>query len=191
MSNDDREQKLKLIELIRETIEHDNSLRKKYDIGDRFRFVRDRLHALLDQLEKHAKASEPPREKEAGGGLAEDEAVVYVYLYNAQGILIQTWKNMLIPKLFYEYSINRPIYGKKDEIEQLVRTKVNKVQHGYLAVVVKKNSIIPTDVKDAFGGQIIKVKEGSLHLDRLVAFTHNDIDYTVNDEGDIIKKKTL
>jgi hypothetical protein len=190
MSNSDREQKLQLIELIREAIEHDNALRKKYEIGERFRFVRDRLQALLEQLEKHAKSSEPVKEKEAGGGLGEGEKIVYVYLYNAQGILVSTWKNMLTPKLINEYSVNRPIYPEKEGIDLLIRLKTNKVQHGYITVIVKENTIITTDVKDAMGSSIIKVKEGTLKYDRVVSFTHNDIEYTLSEEGELVRKKT-
>jgi hypothetical protein len=188
MSNDDREQKLKLIELIRDATKHDEELRKKYDIGDRFKFVRDRLHALLDQLEKHAKATEPAKPKEAGGGLSEGEAIIFIYLYNAQGILVSSWQKMLTPKLLYEYGINRPLYANYAEIDLLIRNKANKVQHGYLAVIVKKDLIVPTGAKDAFDSPIIRVKEGALSFDRIVSFTHNDINYSLDAEGNLVKK---
>jgi hypothetical protein len=188
MSNDDREHKLKLIELIRDATKHDEELRKKYEIGDRFRFVRDRLHALLDQLEKHAKATEPAKPKEAGGGLNEDEATIFVYLYNAQGILISTWQKMLTPKLLNEYGVNRPLYANQTEIDLLIRNKANKVQHGYLRVHVKKHLIVATGTKDAFDSPIIKVKEGALSFDRIVSFTHNDVNYALDEEGNLVKK---
>ncbi len=188
MSNDDREQKLKLIELIRDATKHDEELRKKYDIADRFRFVRDRLHALLDQLEKHAKATEPAKAKEAGGGLSEGEAIIFIYLYNAQGILVSSWQKMLTPKLLYEYSINRPLYANYAEIDLLIRNKANKVQHGYLAVIVKQDMIVPTGTKDAFDSPIIRVKEGALRFDRIVSFTHNEINYNLDEEGNLVKK---
>jgi hypothetical protein len=188
MSNDDREQKIKLIELIRDATKHDEELRKKYDIGDRFRFVRDRLLALLDQLEKHAKATEPVKPKEAGGGLSEGETTIFIYLYNAQGILVSSWQKMLTPKLLYEYSVNRPIYANQSEIDLLIRLKANKVQHGYLTVIVKKDAIISTGTKDAMESPIVKVKEGALSFDRIVSFTHDDINYALDEEGNLVKK---
>lgn len=187
MSND-RDQRLKLIELVRDIIQHDEHLREKYQIGERFRFVKDRLIALLDQLEKQAKLLEPEKKKEAGGGLAEDEVLVFVYLFNAQGILVNTWQKMLTPKLFYEYSVNRPIYADKIGIDTLIRFKTNKVQHGYLTVAMKKSDILSADAKDSAGNTMLKVKEGSLRFERLVSFSHNEIDYVLNEENTLVKK---
>jgi len=187
--SDEREQKLKFVEMIREIIKHDESLREKYEIGDRFRFVRDRLAALLDQLDKHAKSSEPPKEKIHGGGLGENELEVFVYLYNAQGILVNTWQKSITPKLFYEYSVNRPIYPDKASMELMLRGKANKTQHGYLTVIMNKSDIISSDSKDAAGTPVLKIREGSLKFDRLVAFTHNDINYILDEEGELKVKK--
>jgi hypothetical protein len=189
--SDEQEQKVKLVELIREAIAHDEALRKKFEIGDRFRFVRDRLAELLDQLEKHVKSSEPAQEKIAGGVMTEDETLVYVYLYNAQGILVNTWQKIITPKLFFEYSVNRPIYSDLIGIESSLRQKANKVQHGFLTVIMKKADILPGDTKDASGNNVIKIREGSLKFDRLVSFTHNDIQYTVNEEGEMKRKTPL
>lgn len=191
MSNDDREQRLQLIELVRGIIQHDGELREKYQIGERFRFVKDRLNALLEQLEKQAQASAPGEKKVAGGGLAEDEVLVFVYLYNAQGILVNTWLKMLTPKLFYEYSVNRPIYADRLGIDTLIRFKTNKVQHGFLTVVVKKQDILNADAKDASGNAMVKVREGALKFERLVEFSHNEIDYTLSEEGVLVKKDSL
>jgi hypothetical protein len=188
MSNDDREHKIKLVELIRDIIQHDHTLREKYQIGERFRFVKDRLGALLEQLEKHITSTEPSEKKAAGGGLAEDETMAYVYLYNAQGILVQTWLKMLTPKLFYEYSVNRPIYAERLGIETLIRFKANKVQHGFLTVIIKKSDILQAEGKDTAGNVMLKVREGAFKFNRLVSFSHNEIDYSLTEEGALVKK---
>jgi hypothetical protein len=189
--SDEQEQKEKLVELIREAIAHDEALRKKFEIGDRFRFVRDRLAELLDQLEKHVKSTAPAAEKVYGGAMLEDEALVYVYLYNAQGILVNTWQKIITPKLFFEYSVNRPIYADQEGIDSTLRQKANKVQHGYLTVIMKKVDILASDTKDTAGNTVVKIREGSLKFDRLVSFTHNDIEYTVNEEGEMKRKTPL
>src|SRR5579864_1277581 len=96
-----------LINEIKDLISDDKQLRDKHQIGEKFRFVKDRLNSLLDSLEKSL-----PAIKEEKRGMQEiglDETLVYVYLYNAQGLQFKTWQGMLTPKVFYEYSVNRPI----------------------------------------------------------------------------------
>lgn len=188
MSNpDDQNKGQKLIELIRDIIANDNSLRKKYDIGDKFRFVRERLEQLLAELEEQSELSQAV-ESASSEALQEDEALVFVYIYNANGLVLQSWQNMLIPKAFYEYSVNRPIYIDKAHMEAFMRSKTNKVQHGFLGVGVKKEHMLEGVLKDVLGNPLIKVKEGALRFERLIVFIHNGQEYTVTSTGDIIKK---
>ena len=190
-ADQDKEEKLKLIEIVREAIRSDNALREKHQIGEKFRFVRDRLNTLLQTLEESMPVA---NENKKGGSyvLKEGEVPVYVYLYNSQGLTFRTWQNMLGQKVFYEYSVNRPIYSEKSQMESLLRTKTNKAQHAYLTVAVKSEYVykLPDDSapKDAAGNPVIKVKEGSLQLDRLIAFTHQEQDYVLNENGELIKR---
>ena len=178
MSTDEKEHEKKLVELIRDTVERDILLRKKYDIVDKFRFVRDRLNSLLEQLETHVETVRTTEEKKATPAKSDDEIFAYVYLYNSQGLTLQTWINMLTPKLFYEYSVNRPIYLDKYHIESLIKSKANRVQHAFLTVAIKQNDLINNEnaPKDAMGNTVMKVREGSLKFERFIAMTHNDQD---------------
>ena len=60
---------------------------------------------------------------------------------------------MVSPKVFYEYSVNRPIYAEKQYIETLLRSKSDKFQHAYLTMAVKLGEIVKpnTALKDASG----------------------------------------
>jgi intracellular multiplication protein IcmQ len=188
-----KEQQAKLIEIVRQTIERDEALRQKYGVGDKFRFVRDRLQALLANLESELQIQVEETKSTGAITVAADEVVVYVHLFNAHGLNISTWKNMLMPKVFYEYSVNRPIYAEKTQIESIVNAKPNRAQHGYIAVAIKaidiQKSPLGLTQKDSYGNEILKIKEGSLSINRLVAFVHNGIAYTVTDKGDLIKKE--
>ena len=189
MSTDEKDQRLKLIETIRETVARDNALRDQYQIADKFRFVRDRLNALLEQLEQHQE-SKHAEEKKLEVVTSEDELLVYVYLYNAQGVSLPTWVNMLTPKLFYEYSVNRPIYTNRVHIDSLVRGKANPVQHAFLTVAMKAKDLIKSEnpPKDAMGNEVSKVREGALKFERLISLTHNQTDYVLRENG--LTKKT-
>jgi intracellular multiplication protein IcmQ len=191
MSINEKEQREKLINIIREAVAGDNALREKFQVGDKFRFVRDRLQALLDQLEQHAETKQA-EEIKRGVTLVEDEILIYVYLYNAQGVTLQTWVNMLTPKLFYEYSVNRPIYLDKNHIESLIRSKSNKMQHAFLTVAIKQKDVIQNDrlPQDVLGHVIVKVREGSLKFERFIVLTHNENDYILDQSGILSKQVT-
>jgi intracellular multiplication protein IcmQ len=192
MPNETEEQKEKLLQLVRACLDNDKELREKYQIGDKFRFIRERLTQLVAHVEEGLKALEKETKK-MGGPLSEDDMVVYVYLYNAQGLALTTWQKMLNPSVFYEYSVNRPIYTDKSHVEGFIRSRANKVQHGYLAVVIRKQDVLKGPevdaLKDAIGNPVIKVKEGSLSFDKMLTFTHNGIDYTVKENGELEKKQ--
>src|SRR3990167_4892630 len=151
MTNKTKEQAEQLRKLMRDILERDDALRKQYDIDKKFRFIRDRLDALSSKVEEQFEQLQEMEEKSQEKSLQEDEVYVYVYLYNAQGIVFRTWRNMLNPDVFYEYSINRPIYEKQSQIDAFINNKTNKAQHGYLTVVVKKDDILPEkkEMKDA------------------------------------------
>lgn len=192
MSNRIDEPKEKLLALILEAVERDNKLRESYKIGDKFKFIRDRLNALKKQIEDEIKITQKAAKKERAE-LGEDSTLVYVSLYNAQGSMLKTWQNLLNPAVFYEYSVNRPIYAEQKYVEEFIRVKTNQPQHAYLTIIVKKNEILPKNPEetllDAMGHQLIRVKEGSLNMGNLVSFTHNGNNYTVNDDGTLTLKK--
>ena len=190
MANED-DQHTKFIQVIRDLVKQDNELREKYSVGEKFRFVKERLVGLLTHLEKNqsiAKTEEMKKNVE----ITADDVVVFVYLFKSQGNLLKNWGSMLTSKVFYEHSVNRPIYTDKSQIEMLVRSKPNKLHHAYISVSVKRSDILtsPANVglKDVQGNPLIKVKEGSLLFNRMVAFTHNDTDYSVEESGDIVRK---
>lgn len=192
MSDNSIEKKEKLLTLIKEAVDADADLRNLYTIGNKFKFIHDRLNALKNQVEEDLKALHKKEEKTIRK-LDEEDVLVYVSLYNAQGNVVKTWQKLMNPAVFYEYSVNRPIYKNKKDIESFIRLKQNKLQHGYLTIAVNKNDILSTDLqepqKDSLGGVLIKVREGSLKFDRLINFTHNGNDYVLSETGELVKSK--
>ncbi len=189
MTTSDKEREKKLLQLVQDTLAQDVKLREKYNVGDKFRFIRDRLQALSTRLDEQVKAAE--QEVKKAEKQAPDEVLVYVYLYNAQGILFPTWQKMVTPAVLYEYSVNRPIYADKSLVEAYIRSKTNKAQHGYLSVALAPSNILttPNEIKDAIGGTLIKVREGSLLINKIVLFTHNGHEYTLSETGALTKKQ--
>ena len=180
----------KALPLIREVVVQEEELRKKNAMENKFRFVRERLQAVFSEMEQELQNLEEHTEKKTKKKeLLEDEVAVYVYLYNAHGAVLSNWQNLLTPKVFYEYSVNRPIYKEKTEIQTLLRSKSNKTQHAYLTVAIKASHVVPFEAKDNLGNQLIKIKEGSLSIEKLLSFTFNEQDYVLNTKGELVKKE--
>lgn len=181
----------KLLQLMQATAAKDEELRKEHQVADKFRFIRERLQTLLQMLEQEIQLTTQKIEQQAKGNvLLDDETIVYVYLYNAHGAVLTSWQNLLTPKVFYEYSVNRPLYMDEAHIQMLLRSKTNKTQHGYLAVAIKTAHLIKADAggKDGLGNPLARIKEGALSIDKLLKFTFNDQDYKLNIKGELVKK---
>lgn len=193
MADDNKDSAEKLRSIIHDAIHEEQVLRDKYQIGDKFRFVRDKLVALQEKILAELQEIELKTEH-TSSELAADEMLVYVYLFNTQGLSLPSWHKLLHPSVLYEYSVNRPIYQDKDQIESFIRSRTNKVQHGYLTVAVKKDALLVPAAEgavahDAIGNPLCKIREGSLKFERLLGFKHNDQDYTVKEDGRMIKKE--
>lgn len=186
-----KEQMESILRIVHAAIQQDQALRQQFEIGDKFRFIRDRLETLRSHTAAQL-AELDEQLSEAIQVIAEDEQLVYVYLYNAHGISLPTWQKMLLSSVFYEYSVNRPIYHEQSHIEAFIRSRPNKPQHAYLTFIVKKAQVLtPPDastLQDAIGGRLLKIREGSLQFKKLVAFMHNGIEYTVKEDGQVTKK---
>jgi hypothetical protein len=192
MSNSDKELKEKIQKLVLDAVQLDKELRDQYKMGDKFRFIRDRLELIRLHVEEELKILQQAIEDKVDR-LEEGEVLIFVHLFNAQGIVFQTWQKMVSPSVFYEYSVNRPIYTEKAHIEAFIRSKHNKAQHGYLSVAIKKSDILPTLVgvekaKDTIGNPVFKIKEGSLLFKKMFSFTHQEHEYVVNEAGQLVKK---
>ncbi|HVY53068.1 MAG TPA: type IVB secretion system protein IcmQ [Gammaproteobacteria bacterium] len=178
----------KLTHIIQTAIERDAELRQRYEVGEKFRFIRDRLQSLLDEVQKQPAAHATKKQKETVQVL-EDEILVYVHLYNAQGLSVRTWQSIITPKAFFDFSVNRPIYKERSHVLSFIQAKPNRAQHGFLTIAVKVDRITSDEnLKDPMGYSLVKVKEGSLRCEKLLCFTHNENEYTLSEEGELVKK---
>jgi Dot/Icm secretion system protein (dot_icm_IcmQ) len=190
MSNDE-EKKNQVLQLLKNILEQDQALRDQLQVGEKFRFIRDRLKALLTYAETNLLTNEKT-EKQSVAEAGADESIVYIYLFNAQGLVLQTWHKMVNRSVFYEYSVNRPIYKDKSHIDAFIRSKPNKVQHGYLSVIINNNDILKSPAadisKDTLGNPLIKIREGSLKFEKFISFSYSGNEYTLNESGGLVKK---
>jgi len=189
--SDIKEQKEALLNLVRKAVQQDQELREKLHIGNKFKFISEGLQKLFTEVETDLGEIEKANAKKKQlDVLLEDEILVYVYLFNAQGIVLQTWQKTLNPSVFYEYSVNRPIYTDKAAVENYIRSKPNRIQNAFATIAIKKIDLLPSPevVKDSLGNTLVKVREGSLKFEKLFSFTHNNQEYVLTATGEIVKK---
>lgn len=184
----EQEQLNKLLAIIHTALQQDEQLRQKYQIGEKFRFIRERLQSLLTEIQQQPVTKKTQKKHSEGVSVEEDELLLYVYLYNAQGNSFRTWQNIVTSKAFLDYSVNRPIYQERIHIEAFIRSKTVLAHHGYLTFAVKKERVLSNNSKDAMGHSLVKVKEGSLKIEKLLSFTHNEQTYILSENGELIKK---
>ena len=172
-----------LTDLVGQILKSDTALREKFEVGQRFQFIHERLHILHSSVELLAQGEESGENVKEGG--KKDTSwvgqPVYVYLYNAEGAVLRTWTAMLTPRAFYEYSVNRPVYAEKTHVESIIALKPNPQQHAYVTIAVRPEDIVRTSEA------VIKVKEGALTIEKLILFTHNGQDF-VFEQGELVRK---
>jgi hypothetical protein len=174
---------------LQEIVEQEAKLRKKYKIGSKYNVVRMQLGVLIDEVNKMwakqnniEEVKKPQREQ-----LTEDEMLVYVYLFNAQGLILPSWEGVLTQRALFDHSINRPIYATKDQVEMILRSKPNAVKHAYIEVAIKQEDIMPAingnTQQDQFGSPLLRLKQGALKQEKIKHFYYNNKIYRVTADG--------
>ncbi|MCD8525328.1 MAG: type IVB secretion system protein IcmQ [Gammaproteobacteria bacterium] len=174
---DDKEQARLLYREVESLVQQEKALRKQYDIGDRYKAISSRLQALFEHVQESVSLPQqqlsPVRLPSV---LGEGERYVFVHLFNAKGKILTRWESMLSPRLLYEYSVNRPIYTQKEQVEAYIRSREDSAQHAFLMMKVLDikvlNGLEYISHCDSLGQSLIKLKEGALKEENLVCFFH-------------------
>jgi len=189
---DDDKANTEVHEALQSAVDKEGELRENCEIGVRFNVVNTQLQAAVEKFDKAVGIGEEKGEEaaKAEAGLAEDETLVYVYLFNAHGMALRTWQNLLLPSAFFEHSVNRPIYADKEHVEAVLRAKPNKDRHAYVEVVIKKDDIFQTtggqDLQDKYGHPLLRLRQGALKPKNAQYFFHKDTKYKISKDGQIV-----
>tara|TARA_B100000508_G_C11433476_1_gene264672 strand:- start:547 stop:1188 length:642 start_codon:yes stop_codon:yes gene_type:complete len=177
-------------ELLKEVKAREAALRDATKIGVRFNVLRTQVDKALDEFEQalsNFHVDEDADEVDHNKVLADDEMPVYIYLFNSQGHVFDSWKSMMKPSSIREYSVNRPVYLKLEHVEEVLRAKTPREHHGFVEVIVKKADILSFDaMHDKFHHPLARLKEGALKLERVLRFHVNRQDYQVSPDGKIL-----
>lgn len=164
-----------LLKDVEELIAKEKEYREKNKIGDRFQAIPRQLQEIKQYIEENSQELNSNDEAVSQEGVYDQQkTVVYIYLYNAHGKQISRWSNMLSPHQLQEYSVNRPVYQNKADVEAMIKTKSNIEEHAYLTVEVSKAAIEAYNPprKDALGHELLRLKDRSLSINNLKSLTH-------------------
>lgn len=183
---DDKEQLQLLYSEVESLVRKEKALRKQYNIADRYKAISSRLEALFKHVQESANLPQqqlsPVRLPPV---LGEGERYVFVHLFNAKGKILTRWEAMLSPRLLCEYSVNRPVYAQKDEVEAYIRSREDSDQHAFLMMKVLDITVLDSfdspAQTDTLGQSLVKLKEGSLKEENLVYFFHQGEQYIFAD----------
>jgi len=179
--------------LIERAIKEEADLRERYALGARFSIIANQLNSLRDGAILHINNRENHnhiRDDFEGVKIGEDERRVYVYLFNAQGSVLSSWGKLLARRALLDHSINRPIYTELNDIEELLRTKKELANHGYLEVIIKNEHILSDSksfaFRDALDHPLLRLKQGALKSEKIVRFVLEEKCYQVTEEGHLL-----
>ncbi|MFN3234595.1 MAG: type IVB secretion system protein IcmQ [Gammaproteobacteria bacterium] len=194
VEDSDKNVNKKLISTVQELIDKDQALREKYSVGERFQMIGRRLRGLLKYLKENADVGEGSEAvlDQTSQGLAEDEAHVYLHLFNAQGRDLKRWPMMITQNKLSEYGFNRPIYSSLEHVRALLKSKSSLEENAYLVIKIKKSDIEQdaenTLYRDALDHPLLKLKEGTLKMENIETFVHMEHEYEFNAQGQLSLK---
>lgn len=175
----DKEEKRQLYEHVKALVEEEKALRQEFTVGAQYCAIPSRLNALLSCVKQATiSAEEHTILQRVEPILTDSQQYVYVYLYNAKGKILSRWEAMLSPRNLFEYSVNRPVYQAKNQVETYIRSRTNRDEHAFLMIKIEKTDILgPSDEnlrQDSLGQPLLKLKEGALREEELIYFFHHD-----------------
>ncbi|OGT69314.1 MAG: hypothetical protein A3H43_05590 [Gammaproteobacteria bacterium RIFCSPLOWO2_02_FULL_42_9] len=183
----------KISRIVQEAVDVEDVLRKQYKVGVRFNIIRHQLANLKESIARVLHPDNnamPVVEQRFAGQVADDERLVYVYLFNTQGGVLKTWQNLLSKRSLIEHSFNRPIYESKEQIDAAMSLRSMSAQHAYITIIVKKDDISRTyngnELKDVQGLPIVRLRQGALKMGNIINFTHMGKEYRISPEGQLL-----
>lgn len=176
---------------IKQLVDFEAKKRQDCEIGVRFSVIKNLIQGINQHLKEVIKQREIEAPDEDDKDDNENEGRdVYVYLFNILGRKLSSWYHLFSQQALMEHSVNRPIYGRREHIDELLRSKDSLEQHAYIVVSVDPEDITMdmTDsvLKDNLGNPLMRVRQGSLRVENVKYFHHMERDYKLTDEGTLV-----
>lgn len=154
-------------------------------IGKNLRQIRDNFISETGIIDQGVESSS---ESQGAYTLKAGQQEIFISLYSSDGSNMQAWERILanLPKQM----ISRPIYEHENSVNYLIKSKENKINEAYVAVVINQSDLLtmPSDRTpiDKFGKPLLTIKDRALSLDNIKRFIHFSGEYYYQ-KGRLIK----
>lgn len=155
-------------------------------IGKNLQEIRNNFANLLSGNQDVNQSDTTVQDNRAAQRASQQE--VFIALYASDGNNLQSWERILanLPRQL----ISRPVYTEELNVQNLIKSKENKVNEAYVAVYISQSDILtlPSDKIpcDKFGKPLLTLKDRSLNLDNISRFIHLSGTYNYQ-KGRLIK----
>jgi intracellular multiplication protein IcmQ len=113
---------------------------------------------------------------------------IFIVLYSSNGNSLQTWERIItnLPRQV----ISRPIYADEKNVKEIIKTKPNKVNEGYVSIYVSQNDLLTTSpdktLLDKLGKPLLTLKDKTINLENINRFVTQSGVYQYS-QGRLIK----
>jgi intracellular multiplication protein IcmQ len=140
--------------------------------GKKLRDLSERLKKELNfEDEKHPSPTEMIDYVKQKSGLVE----TYIAVYCAEGNNVARWEAVLsnLPRQV----VGRPIYKREKDIKDIIATKENPINDGYIVAYITEMDILKPSFRekatvDRFGHELIRLKDNTLKLENITKLIH-------------------
>ncbi|HEV2614133.1 MAG TPA: Dot/Icm secretion system protein IcmQ [Gammaproteobacteria bacterium] len=140
--------------------------------GKKLRDLSEKLKKELNlEDDKQPTAAEMIDYVKQRSGLVE----TFIAVYCAEGANIKRWESVLtsLPKQV----VGRPIYKREKDIKDIIATKENPINDGYIVAYIAEMDILKPTFRekasvDRFGHELIRLKDNTLKLENITKLIH-------------------
>jgi hypothetical protein len=188
-----------IVALVDEACEFEKTCREKHEMGARFNVVANQLRLLQARCKDHHEVNKAEKIKAADDialvekPVADDETLVFVYLFNINGAKLRNWEPMLTDAALSEHSVNRPIYASLMEAQDIIRPRPNPTAHAIIEVIVSNELVLETAKtstrKDSLDHVMLRLRQSALKQMNVKAFYHAGETYCLAANGSLTPAK--
>jgi intracellular multiplication protein IcmQ len=115
---------------------------------------------------------------------------IYVNMYQSTGSRLEIWERLIVG--INMSSFGRPIYAQEDQVKQLIASKENLANEGYVIVLVNNEDIIKGQTTtDSLGNKMLYIKQGQIKSQNVLGFVHANSVYYQFQEKRLVRGKQI
>lgn len=146
-------------------------------LGKKFEKIRDEFKndvqgILIDSKESHQHGHDHLT-------LRDDHIEIYIGIYNAQGTKLNIWTKVILNLI--AQCVSRPIYATESAVKEMVRSKSNLNNEGYVLIHVKETDLMKVDEdkipRDKLGNELLLLKDRVITPEKIKKFFHSTGEY--------------